>query len=51
MNAIGLGLILILLTNLTYQKSMRIFVNNAVVDVSSYLLFDFLSDIHYQKYS
>ena len=41
---------LLLFANLTSQKSMRIFVNNAVVDVSSYLVFDFLSDDPRQKY-
>jgi hypothetical protein len=51
MNVITSIVALLLMVNLTYQKSMRIFVNNAVVDVSSYLLFDFRSDIYYQKYS
>jgi hypothetical protein len=41
---------ILLFANLTCQKSMRIFVNNAVVDVSSYLVFDFLSDDPRQKY-
>ncbi len=44
MNVLTTLLALLLMANLTYQKSMRIFVNNAVVDVSSYLVFDFLRD-------
>ena len=38
------------MANMTNQKSMRIFVNNAVVDVSSYLVFDFLRDNNDLKY-
>jgi len=43
-------LLILFAVNLTYQKSMRIFVNNAVVDVSSYLVFDFQRENPEQKY-
>ena len=50
MNVLTTLVAFLLMANMTYQKSMRIFVNNAVVDVSSYLVFDFQRDNNDLKY-
>jgi hypothetical protein len=51
MKLLVVSLLLLLLLGLSEQKSMRIFINNAVVDVMQYLLFDFKTITEHTKYS